>query len=79
MPPIQVDTIAVERPPAKPILPAPDPVQSLKVDWKVVQTDEGPALALTEEQLQILATNSSEILRWVSEAAWRLNYYGTAK
>lgn len=34
-------------------------------------------LALTEEQFKILAENLAEILRWVQEAAWRLNYYGT--
>lgn len=78
MPPIQVDTIQAERPPAKPPLPRPAPVETLPVDWTVVATEDGPALALTEEQFQHLAQNLAELLRWIREAAWRLHYYDTA-
>ena len=48
---------------------------SRHLDWAYF--DQGPMLALTEEQFEILATNLAEILRWIQEAAWRLSYYGT--
>jgi len=77
LPPIQVDTVDVTPPPAKPKLPEPEPILLVKPDWEVIVTEEGPMLALTEEQFQILATNLAEILRWIREAAWRLDYYGS--
>lgn len=75
LPPIQVDTIESEPPPAKPKLPAPEPIELVRPDWQVVVTEEGPLLALTEKEFEILASNLAEILRWIREAAWRLHYY----
>jgi len=76
-PPINVDTVEVERPPAKPPLPEPEPVDLVAVDWAVVETPSGPMIALSEEQFELLAQNLAEILRWIREAAWRLAYYGS--
>lgn len=76
-PPVQVDTVTAERPDPRPPLPDPTPIETTDVDWKVIETPEGPMLALDQRQFENLSNNLAEILRWVREAAWRLHYYGT--
>ena len=76
LPPVTIDPVEVVTPPAKPQLPAPDPMKALTVDWIAVQTLDGLILGLTPEQFENLMTNLAEILRWIQEAGWRLDYYG---
>ena len=74
-PQLNVETIAAERP-TRPALPAPKPVTLSKVEWRPVQTDAGPMVALTPDQFRLLSYNLAELLRWMHEAMWRLQYYG---
>jgi hypothetical protein len=68
----------VERPPAKPALPAPEPISQQPVTWHVVGPNR-PAketlYGVTEKDYEILSRNAADVLRWVKEAAWRLDYY----
>lgn len=74
--PIAVDTLEAERPPERPPLPEPNPVELVPVDWTVVEADGVRLLALTPQQYENLTLNLAELLRWIQEAAWRLRYYG---
>jgi hypothetical protein len=76
LPPVEVNPVQVETPPEKPTLPDPEPIQTLPVEWQVIETEDGPLLALPPKEFENLATNLAEILRWIQEAAWRLHYYG---
>lgn len=61
--------------PEKPVLPNPDPIKTLPVEWKVLIVEGGSIIALDPKQYEILSQNMAEIMRWVKEASWRLKYY----
>lgn len=65
----------MERPTRAP-LPNPKATELANVEWKVIQTADGPVIALTPAEHERLMLNLAEILRWVQEAMWRLQYYG---
>ena len=61
--------------PTLPTLPRPAPIQLVRVEWVVVQTEDGSVFALTPEQYENLSLNTAEILRYVREARSQLDYY----
>lgn len=77
---IQTKPVEVERP-TKATLPAPQPIDIQPIEWNVITPERVPEgewvyFALTPEQYETLSRNVAEILRWVKEAQWRLDYYG---
>lgn len=64
-----------------PALPNPDPIVTVDVTLEIMKPDRLPAgdewvrYGMTVEQYQNLSRNMAEILRWVREAQWRLDYY----
>lgn len=76
MPPVTVDRVPkkIDRP-TKPALPEPSPIQMLPVRWEVLNVQGQPYFALTPKQYQNLSRNQAEILRWVQEAIYQLQYY----
>jgi hypothetical protein len=73
--------VEIERPPETPKLPNPKPIETAPIKWFVMTPDRLPEAevwvyyGLTTEQYEVLARNMADILRWVREAQWRLNYY----
>lgn len=71
----------VERPPERTSIPDPQPVDLQEVDWRVLTPDTIPEdlgwafIALTPEDYERLSLNQAELLRWITEARWRLRYY----
>lgn len=62
-------------------MPPPQPIEVQPVEWHVLTPDRVPEgewvyFGVTPEEYEILAKNMAEILRWVKEAQWRLDYYG---
>lgn len=72
----------MERPEARPYVPDPTPLQLENVRWVVVTPDRLPEgadwvlFALPADQYERLSLNIAELLRWIVEAKWRLDYYG---
>lgn len=62
-------------------VPNPNPIDLNLFNWKVITADRLPSndnwvyYGLTPKQYEILARNMAEILRWVEEAQWRLDFY----
>lgn len=72
----------VELPPERPNVPDPSPVILQDIDWVVVTPQTVPPMdiewvffALSPEDYELLALNQAELIRWISEAKWRLMYY----
>lgn len=71
----------VDQPPERPPLPNPRPLDLSPVDWSVVTPDTIPEgdswslFGLTPEQYEALSYNMAELLRWITEAEYRLRYY----
>ena len=88
---VTTTAVDVARPEARPNLPNPKPIETSPMKWEVVVIrrnedgtfsieglPEGDVLVyygLAPEQYEVLARNMADILRWVKEAAWRLDYY----
>ncbi|KFH18444.1 hypothetical protein IB60_17210 [Brucella abortus LMN1] len=80
---LQVRTAPIEvaRPDPRPSLPDPRPVQQREVTWRVLTPDDlpdGPGwvfFGLTPDEYEDLALNQAELLRFITEAKWRLRYY----
>mgnify|MGYP000580646553 CR=1 FL=1 len=82
MPPLDVRTVptTISEPDAIPNVPNPDPVRLSELEWKVLTPSTIPEgewvyIALTPQQYEVLSQNQAELLRWITEAAWRLKYY----
>jgi hypothetical protein len=78
--------VDLNRPPDRIAVPRPKPINTAPIKWKVlteenIPTDKGWVYyGITPEQYEVLSRNMADILRWVQEAEWRLNYYsGTGK
>lgn len=69
-----METIEAERP-TRPPLPTPLSIELMEVEWRTVETKSGTLLVLTPKEFEALSYNLAEILRWVKEAMWRLQYY----
>lgn len=74
-------TTEVKQPDARPPLPNPKPIETSPFKWKVVTRDRLPEgdrwvyYAITPQEYEVLSRNMAEMLRWVREAKWRLDYY----
>ena len=72
----------IERPgDTRPALPNPRAIDTVPVEFKVLTEEtllDGPGwvyYGLTVENYEALSRNMAEILRWIKEARWRLDYY----
>lgn len=70
----------MRRPPAVVQLPAPDPIQTRDVNWRVLTPSTVPEgdfvyFGLTPRDYEALSHNQAETLRWVTEARHRLDQY----
>lgn len=65
----------MERPPPAQVLPAPEPLALLPVEFRVLDIDGAPIFALDADGYEALARNLAEVLRWVTEATAQLDYY----
>lgn len=80
---LQVATVQTEilEPQSTPLIPNPKPVILQDVDWIVLTPSEIPEgddwafIALTPKDYEVLSLNQAELLRWITEARWRLKYY----
>jgi hypothetical protein len=74
-------TTAIEQPDTRPPLPNPKPIETSPFKWKVITPARLPEgtkwvyYAITPAEYEILSRNMADILRWVREAKWRLDYY----
>ena len=74
--------IATEIPlPTKQTLPNPEPVQQLPVTWIVLTPKTPPSgdyvwIAISPRDYENLSRNEADIIRWIKEAGFRLEYYG---
>ena len=76
--PVRIKTTAVDipAPVTKAVLPAPDPVKTLPVQWIVINSDTlSPALCLTAKGYENLAKGQADTLRWAKETSEQLRYY----
>lgn len=74
--------VAIDRPEERPALPNPAPIEEpRKIEWKVLTPETLPAgdnwvfFGLTPEDYEDLSMNTADLLRWIEEALWRLQYY----
>lgn len=72
------DALQVSSPPGQPSLPPPEPLDLAPLEWTVVTRERLPAgdfvlVALTPRQYESLARNTTELLRWVREARYRVD------
>ena len=73
--------LEIPTPPEKPVLANPSPVQQVRVTWKVLTPGTIPEgedcvfFGLTSKNYENLAINQAELLRFITEAMFRLNYY----
>ena len=73
--------LSLPKPDKRPNIPNPDPIQLNEVEWVVLTPERLPEgdnwvyFSMTPRTYETLARNQAEILRWVKEAQWRLNYY----
>ena len=70
----------IPRPETRPNLPDPAPIKTHDIDWKILTEksiiSEGEAyFALSPKDYEELALTMADIIRWIKEAGWRLNYY----
>jgi hypothetical protein len=74
-------TTTVDQPDARPSLPNPKPIETSSFRWKVITRDRLPEgeewvyYAITPQEYEVLSRNMADILRWVRETKWRLDYY----
>lgn len=70
-------------PPPIAVLPDPEPVQALPVQWRVLTQDELPAgnfqvFALDTRNYENLSLNMADTIRWIREAREALRLYREA-
>lgn len=64
------------RPPDKAALPPPRAINERPFKFVVVKLPSGKVyIALTPDQYAIYEANRAEVLRWVREAKYQINYY----
>ncbi len=74
-------TTEIKQPDPTPPLPNPRPIETAPFKWRVITSDRLPKgegwvyYGITPKQYEILSKNMADILRWVKEAQWRLDYY----
>lgn len=74
-------TTEITQPDARPSLPNPKPIETSPFKWHVITHDRLPKgnrwvyYGITPKEYEVLSRNMAEMLRWVREAKWRLDYY----
>ena len=74
-------TEAINLPPVRPNLPDPRPVDLSTFEFKVLTEKTLPTepgwvyYGITPEAYETMSRNTAELLRWIQEADWRLQYY----
>lgn len=74
---LQSAPLEVDQPKLQP-LPNPTPISTTPFKWKVLppETETGTVyFGLTTKGYESLAKTMADIIRWVEEAQWRLDYY----
>jgi hypothetical protein len=72
--------VEIAKPNTRPNLPAPEPIQTRPLKWKVLTEKDklvkGQAyIALSTKDYENLSLNLADVVRWIKEARWRLKYY----
>lgn len=73
--------VTIPKPTKKPALANPRPIQQLAIEWTVLtngtvpEGDDWVFFGLTTKGYENLALNQAELLRYITEAMYRLNYY----
>ncbi len=61
------------------VLPAPHPIALHNIEWEVIVEVDGEDtqvyFALSPGDYESLSLNMAEILRWIRESKWQLEYY----
>lgn len=74
-------TTEIKHPDARPPLPNPKHIETGSFKWRVITSDRLPEgdqwvyYGITPKQYEVLSRNMADMLRWVREAKWRLDYY----
>ncbi len=74
-------TTEIKQPDARPPLPNPNPINTAPFKWKVLthtrlpEDDRWVYYGITPKAYEVLSRNMADMLRWVREAKWRLDYY----
>jgi hypothetical protein len=79
---VDVKTTAIEvpKPDARPALPNPEPINTAPIEFKILTPETIPDgeyvyYGMNVRDYETLARNMADILRWVKDAKWRLDYY----
>lgn len=57
------------------VVPKPDPLNLLPVEFGTTKSGEKQVLTLDAQQYENLSRNMAELQRWISEAMAQLDYY----
>jgi hypothetical protein len=73
---VQTAQLRVDLPTTQP-LPDPTPIRPSPFKWKVLPPDEDGVVryGLSVKDYESLSRTMAEVMRWVTEAQWRLDYY----
>lgn len=79
-PPLDVTTTEIPSPPARPNLPKPNPLEMEPYHWNVLapgywRDPDAVYFCLTPPDYESAARNQAEILRFIRETMWQLDYY----
>lgn len=78
---IQTVQTVIKRPPLRPAVPNPQPVQQTNVKWKILKADRLPAgkdwvyFGVTPQDYERLSRNKADVLRFIKESMFRFRYY----
>ncbi len=78
---VQTAPVVVERPPERPPLPNPRPIEQRDLNWVVLTPgtlpggDDWVFFGVTPRDYEDMSLNQAEVLRFVRESMWRLRYY----
>ena len=77
---VEIPTVQIPQPNLRPNLPDPEPIETRPIEWKVLTEKDklvkGQAyIALTPKDYEELSLSMADVLRWIKEARWRLQYY----
>ena len=83
-PPVVVQTAPLDlaEPPQAAVIPDPVPIRTESFEWVVLNRDTGLPLdgpevyyALTAEGYDSWVSLTADVVRWFTQAKWRLDYY----
>lgn len=65
--------------PKSPTVPKPQPIKTYPIHWIVIVQENDVYFAITAKDYENLSKTNADILRWVQEADWRLDFYKNEK